>query len=84
MRLQGKVALVTGSTQGLGEGIAREGARVVVNGRSVEKGAAVVALLASCRSHLGGHRQRARCSTVRRNLSKLVFLLLLNELPCDI
>lgn len=48
-RLEGKVALVTGSTQGLGEGIAlrfaREGARLIVNGRSEEKGAKVVAKL---------------------------------------
>lgn len=48
-RLRGKVALVTGSTQGLGEGIAlrfaREGAQLIVNGRSEEKGAMVVAKL---------------------------------------
>ena len=49
MQLKAKVALVTGSTQGLGEGIAtcfaREGARVVINGRSAEKGERVLALL---------------------------------------
>ena len=49
MLLPDKVAVVTGSTQGLGEGIARrfvrEGARVVVNGRSREKGERVVAAL---------------------------------------
>ena len=48
-RLAGKVAVVTGSTQGLGEGIAlrlaREGAAIVVNGRSLERGQRVLARL---------------------------------------
>lgn len=45
MRLEGEVAFVTGSTKGLGRSIAktmaREGARVVVTGRNVERGRAV-------------------------------------------
>ncbi len=45
MRLQGKTALATGSTSGIGEAIAhafaREGARVVITGRDVERGQAV-------------------------------------------
>jgi NAD(P)-dependent dehydrogenase (short-subunit alcohol dehydrogenase family) len=44
-RLNGKVVLVVGSTMGIGRAIAlaagREGARVVVAGRSEEQGAAV-------------------------------------------
>jgi len=45
--LQGRVAVVTGSTAGLGRGIslalARAGANVVVNGRDPERGTAVMA-----------------------------------------
>lgn len=46
MRLKDKVILVTGSTTGIGEAIARraitEGAKVVIHGRDVERGQAIV------------------------------------------
>ena len=49
-RLQGRTALVTGSTDGIGAGIARaladEGAFVVVSGRNAAKGEKVVAEIA--------------------------------------
>ena len=49
MQLQDRVAVITGGTAGLGRGIAeaylREGARVVLNGRSQEKGDKVLAEL---------------------------------------
>ncbi len=45
-RLEGRAALVTGSTSGIGhavaEALAREGAITIVTGRSAERGARIV------------------------------------------
>jgi NAD(P)-dependent dehydrogenase (short-subunit alcohol dehydrogenase family) len=51
VRLEGEIALVTGSTAGIGKAVATafaaEGARVLVTGRDAERGAAVVDQIAS-------------------------------------
>jgi NAD(P)-dependent dehydrogenase (short-subunit alcohol dehydrogenase family) len=51
VRLEGEIALVTGSTAGIGKAVAAafvaEGARVLVTGRDAERGAAVVDQIAS-------------------------------------
>ena len=62
MRLKDKVVLVTGSTTGIGEGVARrfvaEGAKVIVHGRNAERGRALCDELGSenavfCQGDLG-------------------------------
>ncbi|HUF83210.1 MAG TPA: SDR family oxidoreductase [Acidimicrobiia bacterium] len=61
MRLKGEIALVTGSTAGIGRAIAVEfaaqGARVVVTGRDPERGEAAVAAARKAAQPMGGEAE---------------------------
>jgi meso-butanediol dehydrogenase/(S,S)-butanediol dehydrogenase/diacetyl reductase len=61
VRLEGEIALVTGSTAGIGRAIAVEfaaqGARVVVTGRDTERGGAVVAAARRAAEPTGGEAE---------------------------
>ncbi len=68
MRLKDKTILVTGSTTGIGESIARrawdEGASVVLHGRDIERGGAIIAELGPRARFVSG--DLAECEVPRR------------------
>ena len=64
LKIANKLALVSGSTKGIGHAIAvalaREGARVIVNGRSQASVDAALAKLHELRAERAGRRLRRR------------------------
>ncbi len=68
-RLNGKVAIITGATSGIGEATAevfvREGAKVVVSGRSEERGRQIA-------GRLGEHAVFVRCDVTEEEQIKML------------
>ena len=89
MRLKDRVILVTGSTTGIGEHMARrfvaEGAKVILHGRNAERGAALVAELgpdnaAFCQGDLGNAAypaQLAQDAVAVRGLKREIMIMTL-------
>jgi NAD(P)-dependent dehydrogenase (short-subunit alcohol dehydrogenase family) len=61
-KLKNKVAIVTGSTSGIGEAIAMlftaEGAKVVVSGRNLERGSKIKQIQRYCDPRIRSHKRR--------------------------
>ena len=74
MRLKDKVAVITGSTRGIGEGCARlfyrQGAKVVVTGRDEPKGIALIDELVNRETPAEFSGAGDRCIFVRADVSK--------------
>src|ERR1700682_6204080 len=71
LELEGKRALVTGSTAGIGyaiaEALAREGADVIVNGRTEERGEQAIRAIRTAYAQAQGGRSRRRSWERRRS-----------------
>lgn len=76
LNLQGKIAVVTGGSRGIGRGLVeallKQGASVVLNGRSAEKGQqAIEELNAGERAHFIAGAARPLCSPRSRGTPRL-------------
>jgi len=76
MRLQDKVALITGGTSGIGKAtaelFAREGAKLVITGRSDDRGRAVVDAIAPSGNAIFVHTDVARAEDCRRAVEQSI------------